>query len=191
MEVGEKIAQMRQEKKLSRQELYQRLRDIFGQKAVTPNTIWRIESGLTSARTSSLHQISTGLGISLKDLLPAAEAQSKLVDIVKKGKRTEQYVYNENAKAEVLTPANRKFLAQELILLPGGKTKTEEDPIEVSRFEKWIYCLSGEVACTVGTETHVLKKGDCLSFESNIPHLIKNNSSRKSRCLIVQNPRYI
>jgi transcriptional regulator with XRE-family HTH domain len=191
MELREKIKQIRQEKKLSREELYERLVDIFGDKAVKPNTIWRIESGLTSARASSLHQICIGLGVSLKELLGELEPESRLVDIVKKGKRIDQYIYNQKAQAEMLTPAQRSFLVQELTLLPGGMTRTEEDPIEVGKFEKWVYCLTGKLTCIVGTERHTLNKGDCLSFESNIPHYFENNSSKKSRCLIVQNPRYI
>ena len=191
MEIGEKIKQIRQEKKLSREELYERLKDIFGDKAVKSNTIWRIESGLTSARASSLHQLCIGLGVSLKELLGEIEPESRLVDIVKKEKRIDQYIYNQKAQAEILTPAQRGFLVQELTILPGGVTRTEEDPIEVGKFEKWVYCLAGKLTCIVGTERHTLNKGDCLSFESNIPHYFENNSSKKSRCLIVQNPRYI
>lgn len=191
MELRERIKQIRQEKRMSREELYERLVDIFGDKAVKPNTIWRIESGLTSARASSLHQLCIGLGVSLKDLLGGIEPESKLVDIVKRDKRIDQYIYNQKAQAEILTPAQRSFLVEELTLLPGGATRTEEDPIEVGKFEKWVYCLTGKLTCIVGTEKHALNKGDCLSFESNIPHYFENNSSKKSRCLIVQNPRYI
>lgn len=191
MELREKIRQIREEKGLSREELYQRLKEIFGDKTIQPNTIWRIESGLTSARASSLHQLCIGLGVSLKDLLGEIEPESKLVDIVKKNKRIDQYVYNQKAQTEILTPHHRRFLVQELTLLPGGQTRTEEDPIEVGKFEKWVYCLAGEITCVVGTERHPLNKGDCLSFESNIPHYFENNSSRKTHCLIVQNPRYI
>ncbi|MDP2960992.1 MAG: XRE family transcriptional regulator [candidate division Zixibacteria bacterium] len=191
MELREKIKQIRQEKKMSREELYERLLDIFGDKAVKPNTIWRIESGLTSARASSLHQLCIGLGVSLKELLGDIEPESKLVDMVKKGQRVDQYVYNQKAQAEILTPSKITFLAEELNLLPGGQTRTEENPIEIGKFQKWVYCLTGRITCVVGTERHTLDKGDCLSFESNIPHYFENNSSRKSRCLIVQNPRYI
>ena len=191
MQVNEKIRQIREEKKLSREELYSRLKDIFGGRAVKPNSIWRIESGLTSARASSLHQISTGLGVSLKEILGDVQPESKLVDMVKKNNRQEEFVYNKEVKADILTPAKRRFLAEELALSPGGSTGTEEDPVEVANFEKWIYCLSGEINCVIGTETHLLRKGDCLSFQSNIPHLFKNNSTRKARCIIVQDPRHI
>ena len=191
MEAHEKIRQIRREKGLSRNDLYQKLRIIFDDKAITPNTIWRIESGMTCARTSSLHQLCIGLGVSLKDLLGETEPESKLVDIVKKARRLDQYVYNKKAQAQLLTPSKRTFMAEELTLLPGGRTKAEENPIEVGKFEKWVYCLGGKITCIVGTERHTLGKSDCLSFESNIPHYFENNSSRKCRCLIVQNPRYI
>lgn len=191
MQAQDKIREIRKEKGLSRHELYEKLRSIFDDKAVTPNTIWRIESGMTSARTSSLHQLCIGLGVSLKDILGEPAQESSLVDIVKKNRRLDQYVYNKKAQAQILTPSKRSFMAQELTLLPQGQTQVEENPIEVGKFEKWVYCLAGTLTCTVGTERHVLAKGDCLSFESNIPHAFANHSSRKCRCLIVQNPRYI
>jgi transcriptional regulator with XRE-family HTH domain len=191
MELYEKIKEIRQEKRLSREDLYKKLNGIFGERTIKPNTIWRIESGLTSARASSLHQICIGLGVSLRDILANISPTTTLADFIKKGKRLDQFVYNDRALAENLSPAHLPFLTQELTLSPGGTTDTEEDPIEVAKFEKWIYCLSGKITCVVGTEKHLLDKGDSLSFESTILHHFENNSAKKSRCIIVQNPRHI
>lgn len=191
MELHEKIKQIRRKEKLTREQLYEKLRGIFGEEAIKPNTIWRIESGLTSARTSSIHQLCVALGISLRDLLESVQPVSRIVDLIKKNKRIEQYIYDLKTKAEILTSPKRSFIVQELTLLPGGAIKTEEDPIELGKFEKWVYCLSGQFDCTVGTEKHTLNKGDCLSFESNIPHYFENNFSRKAHCIVVQNPRHI
>lgn len=191
MKLHEKIRKIREEKDISREELYERLKDIFGDNAITPNSIWRIEAGIHAARASSLHQICVGLGISLKDILEETAPESKLVDIVKKNKRIDSYVYNQKAQSEILTSSQRGFLVQELALQPAGATRTEEDPVEVGKFEKFIYCLSGKITCIIGTERHILNKGDCLSFQSTIPHYFENNSSRKASCLIIQNPRYI
>ena len=191
MEIFQRIKKIRKEKKLTREELYEKLKAIFGKKALKPTSIWRIENGLTAARTNSLHQLCVGLDISLKDLLAENTPQPKLLDLVKKNLRLDKFIYNELVKAEILTPPERKFLAQELTLLPESATKTEEDPIEVGRFEKWVYCLSGKVTCVVGTEEQLIGKGDCCSFESNLPHHFENRTNRKARLLIVQNPRHI
>lgn len=191
MELYEKIKEIRQVKKLSRDDLYKKLNAIFGAQTIKPNTIWRIESGLTSARASSLHQICIGLGVSLRDILAGITPATTIVDFIKKEKRLDQFVYNELARAETLSSATLPFLTQELTLLPAAVTNTEEDPIEVGKFKKWVYALSGKVTCVVGTEKHDLNKGDCLSFESTLPHHFENNSAKKARCIIVQNPRYI
>lgn len=191
MELNQRIKELRQEKKISREDLFQRLQQIFGDEAIKPNTIWRIESGLTAARTSSLHQLCLGLGVSLRDLLISIEPEFKMADLIKKDKRIDQYVYGPKARAEIISSPRRSFAVQELTLLPGGVTQTEEDPTEVGKFEKLVYCITGSITCVVGTEKNILNKGDSLSFESNIPHHFENNSSRKARCIIVQNPRHI
>ena len=191
MELREKIRQIRQEKKLSREDLYIKLKEIFGDKTIKPNSIWRIETGLTTARSSSLHQICVGLGISLKDMLAGITSEKKIIDFLERNQRSDRFIYNDKAFVEILSSANLPLLAQELTLSPGGATNIEEDPIEVARFQKWVYCLSGKITFTVGTEKHLLNKGDCLSFDSNIPHYFHNASTRKSRCIIIQNPKYV
>lgn len=114
---------------------------------------------------------------------------------------------------------NRNFMAMELALKPQGKTKIEQDPeltlekekieqikqilkslnlelpafedYKILKFEKYIYCLKGSIACYIGQERYVLRKGDGLSFESSHPHWFENLAKSQSRCLIVQNPRYL
>ena len=78
----------------------------------------------------------------------------------------------------------------ELNILPGGETKKEEDPTGVSKFEKLIIMLQGEILAFIGHEKHAIKKGDTLSFASHIPHYFRNPSKTiKARCIIVQNPK--
>jgi quercetin dioxygenase-like cupin family protein len=74
--------------------------------------------------------------------------------------------------------------------LPDSATKEEQDPVDVNRFEKLIIMLQGEILCYIGNEKHLIKKGDTLSFASNIPHHFENPSKKvKARCIIVQNPK--
>ncbi len=192
MLLHEKIRQMRKEKGLSLTELEQKLVEIFGSKALRYNTLFRIEKGLRDARVSSLAQICIGLGISLKELKEGTEEEKlSLVDIIKKKDKVAQYVYSEKACAQILTKEKQPFLGMRLLLEAGGKTKLEQDPIELGRFEKWVYGLKGKITCVVGQERHLLKKDEALCFASNLPHSFENNTAQKASCIIIQNPKHI
>ena len=194
MKLHEKIRDYRKNiANLSLKDFHKKLIDIFGDKALTYYSLCRLEKGYRSdIRLTSLYQICTGLGVSLKELKEATEEEeSKIVNIIRGAERSDnRYIYNEKAIAEILSSRNIKFLAMELTLFPGGVTKTEEDPVGLDRFEKLIIVLQGEVLCHIGQEKHLIKKGDTLSFASNIPHRFENPSKKsKTRCIIIQNPK--
>lgn len=192
MKLGERIRQIRRERGLSLTDLEARLREIFGNKALRYNTLYRIEKGLRDARISSLSQICIGLEVSLKELKEGTEEEKfSLVDYIKKRDRIASYVYSENAQAEILSKEKQPFLALRLVLNPGGKTNLEQDPIELGRFEKWIYGLKGKITCVVGQEKLILAKDEVVCFESNIPHYFENNTLKKASCIIIQNPKHI
>lgn len=194
MKLHEKIRHIRKNVlTLSLKGFYKKLEDIFGDKALTYYSLCRIEKGhREAARIKSLYQICTGLGVSLKELKEGTEEEeSNIVNISKSTERSgNKYIYNEKAVAEILSSKDLKFLAMELTLLPEGITKREEDPVDVNRFEKLVIMLQGELLAHIGNENHLIKKGDTLSFASNIPHYFENPSkSTKARCIVVQNPK--
>jgi transcriptional regulator with XRE-family HTH domain len=192
MKLHDKIRQVRKDKGLSLVALEKRLMEIFGKKALRYNTLYRIEKGLRDARVSSLSQICIGLGVSLKELKEGTDEENLgLVDVFRKRDKLAQYVYSENALAQILTRDRQPFLGLRLILEAGGSTKIEQDPIELGRFQKWVYVLKGEVSCLVGQEKYILKKDEALGFESNIPHSFQNQTTQKSACIIIQNPKHI
>lgn len=194
MKINEKIRHIRKNiLKLSLKDFYKKLEDIFGDKALTYYSLCRIEKGhREAARIKSLYQICTGLGVSLKELKKGTEEEeSRIVTIIRNVDiSSNKYVYNENASAEILSSKNLSFLAMELSILPGGHTKKEEDPVSVNKFEKLVIILQGELLAYIGKESHLIKKGDTLSFASNISHYFENQSKNiKARCIVVQNPK--
>lgn len=192
MKLHEKIRQVRKEKGFSLRDLEGRLIEIFGRKALRYNSLYRIEAGLREARVSSLSQICIGLGASLKEIKEGTEEETNsIVDSIKKREKIAQYVYSEKAYAQILSKEKQPFLAARLILEPQGKTKLEQDPITLGKFEKWVYGLKGKITCVVGQEKYILGKDDALCFESNIPHYFENNSNLKASCIIIQNPKHI
>lgn len=193
MKLGEKIKQIRIQKGMSLREFAERLRTIFGAKAIRYNTIYRIERGLRDAkRISSLSQICIGLEITLKELKEGTEEEEfSLVDHYKKRGNPAKYIYSPNARLELLSKEKQPFLGARLILKPGGKTNPEQDPIELGRFEKWVYGLKGKITCAVGQEKIILSKDEVICFESSIPHYFENNTTQKASCIIIQNPKHI
>lgn len=192
MKLHEKIRQIRKEKGLSLTDLEERLAGIFGKKALRYNSLHRIEKGLREARIASLSQICIGLEVSLKELKEGTEEERfPAISITRKRDKVGQYVYSEKAAAQILTQEKQPFLAVRLMLEPQGKTKLEQDPIELGRFEKWIYGLKGKVTCVVGQDKYIIGKDESLCFESNIPHYFENNTLSKASCIIVQNPKHL
>lgn len=194
MKLSEKIRYLRKTSlRLSLKDFHEKLVDIFGDRALTYYSLCRLEKGRRDTiRLRSLYQISTGLGISLKELIDGTDKQvSKIVTIMRrKDRANNEYIYNAKAIAEILSPRSMKFLAMELVLRPGGKTREEQDPQDSNSFEKLIIMLQGEMLVFVGGEKHLLHKGDSLSFLSSLIHHFENPShSLKSRCIIIQNPK--
>lgn len=215
MKLHEKIKKIRMEKDITLKELHLKIINEFGENAVTYRTLLRIEAGDTDGRGATLHQISTAFGMSLRELKKNTEEENNPIDFVKKTKRLGRYVFNENAHAELMMRQNHNFMATELVLAPGGSTKLERDPewaidentaqqiketlkklnqqawedYKIWKFEKYIYCLRGNVSCYIGNDKYILKSGDGLTFESSTPHWFENTSKSASRCLIFQNPR--
>lgn len=219
MKLHEKIKQIREEKSLSLKELHRLMLNDFKEGTITYRTLQRIEAGDTDGKGTSLHQICTALKISLSELKKGTEEENRPVDLVKRNRRLGKYIFNGRVYAELLTRQNRNFMVQELVLKPQGKTKLEQDPelnlgretaaeireilkkanlearipedYKLLKFEKYVYCLKGRVACYIGKNKYTLIKGDGLSFESSLPHWFENATKVESRCLIFQNPRYL
>lgn len=194
MKIYEKIRHIRRDVlKVSLKDFHKRLEQIFGDKALTYHSLCRLEKGYRSdIRLKSLYQICTGLGISLKELREGTDQEeSKIVSVITpKDREDDKFIYNDKAYAEVLSTHHLRFLAMELVMLPGGATKEEEDPLDANRFEKLLIVLQGEINAYVGGERHLVKKGYAISFSSNMPHRFENPSQKvRARAILIQNPK--
>ena len=191
MKIHQNIRRIRESKKVTLKVLQRNIIAIFGSNALSYRSLVRIEQGYTDGRVNSLYQICAGLGITFNELSRGTEEEYSIADCIKKEQRRGKYTYNNKAYAEILTNLERKFIAMELILEKEAKTQLEKDPESEEGFEKCLYVLSGKIKCVVRDVTYVLTVGDCVAFESSIPHYFENISPRKSRCIVVQNPRHI
>jgi uncharacterized cupin superfamily protein len=60
---------------------------------------------------------------------------------------------------------------------------------EIPAGEEFALIFDGEVSLTLGTEVHVLCRGDTASFASETPHLWENSGPAAAQIVIVS-PRF-
>ena len=176
---------------MSRTDFHAILVNLFEDKAITYRTLERLEKGENDGKSSSLHQIAAGLGLTMRELMAGTEEETPLIECMRKTQKKGRYVYNPKAFAEILTGSQAKFLASELVLEPGATTSVERDPEGGIEYQKWVYVTMGTVVCVIDKRKITLRKRDAILFYSRLPHSFTNDTSRPAHCIIVQNPKHI
>jgi transcriptional regulator with XRE-family HTH domain len=181
MELGKKIRALRKERRLS-------LDDLASKSGLGKATLSRIENDIHSGTLKTHMKICEALGISLKDLY--TETEEKPEEVVAVNPTTPEadvFTYDEKATSVILTQgvAKKNMLPQLLVVEPGGKTATEENPAGT---EKFIFCLEGSVELIVAEKTYRLKKDDALYFKSSFSHHLKNNGTKTAKVLSITSP---
>lgn len=184
MKIHEKIGLLIEENKLNLTSLHKKVKELFGEEAITYLTLYRTVHGLTKVRESSLFQIASALNMAPVEIKKGTDEEIEV----------DRYEYSKNAYFDVLTK-DVDFLPIQLVLSPGAKTLTEQDPAEKGNFIKWVYPQKGEITCVIttegGIERRVLQKNSKpFWFKSTYPHYFENTSKRKATCLVIQTPKY-
>ena len=192
MEIQERIRRIREEKGLKLTDLYDRIKDQFGPRAIDYSTLKRIQSGRTKPSEFSLYRISMGLGIKLSEL---EGEDDQLVKFIAKDKPEGHYDYTPvKAHADKLSTRRLKgMLPQKLHLAAQAKTRVEKDPEPANGviYQKWIYGLKGKITCVIEDKKYVVGKGDICFFDSHHEHYFENTSAKSSACLVIQCPPYL
>ncbi len=184
MKVHEKIKLLLKEKDWKLKDLHRSILDLFEDNAITYLTLLRTIHGQTKLRESTLFQIAAALKKTPEDIRKDTAGEEKFT----------LYGYNKKAYLEIESNT-LTFLTARLVLMPGARTETEQDPGEKGNFVKWLYGLQGEMVCVVttdkGEERRLVKRNESFYFASTHPHYFENPSTKKGICLLIQNPKYI
>ncbi|MFH1858441.1 MAG: XRE family transcriptional regulator [Candidatus Omnitrophota bacterium] len=180
MDIGEKIRGARQEKRITLAELSEK-------SGVAQATLSRIENGLMTGTVKSHMKICEALGIDLTELYGSMTPEKKSAEIESGSTKKDVFVHDEKSFSVLLTSQvlSKKMMPILIRLAPEGKTPTEEAP---DGTEKFLYCISGNVAVTVGGETYPLNTGDRLYFNASLSHRLENKGKTEARCLSVSSP---
>ncbi|MFO7984949.1 MAG: FAD-binding protein [Desulfatiglandaceae bacterium] len=145
----------------------------------TPEFIEQVERDAISPPVSFLVRLAGSLGIDPSTFLHREE-QTIIRDQRVRSfmKRTQDYSY------ETLTPGAEKCHLRGFMVTI--ESQHAHRPVEYKHEgEEFIYVMEGDLEFTLGGKVQVLKPGECIRFNSDIPHKLKSLSKAKTRCLVI------
>lgn len=183
MNLGQRIKQLRQEKKIS-------LTALADKSGVQIATLSRIENGKMTGTLESHMDIAKAIGIELTELykgLDARKSDGDNAEAVATPSILETFSYNANASYEILATnvLSKKMMPIVLRVEPGGKTNPEQSH---AGGEKFIFVLEGELEVHIGEKSYPLTANKTLYFDASHKHWYVNPGKTIMRAISVVSP---
>jgi transcriptional regulator with XRE-family HTH domain len=187
-EVGQELRAQREARGLSLRELARRLN-------ISPSALSQIETGKSRPSVSTLYSIVTELGISLDELFggrdapttsakrrtPAVQAPEPPADPrqddtgrVQRGKSRHAIDLQSGVRWERLTAQPDPEADFLYVVYDVGGSSSQNDLFMRHAGREYGLVLSGALEVTVGFDTYEVGPGDSISFDSTIPHRLRN-----------------
>lgn len=182
--LGQHIAQLRQSKGISREELAKRSR-------CKPEIIEELEEGHLSPSLAPLLQIARGLGVHLGTLLDDKPHAGPV--ITRSGDEKSPVVRfsgirvaSDSSTLEFHPLAyNKAGRHMEPFLIDIHPTVSEDCMFSVHEGEEFIFVLSGKIQVSYGSDIFFLAPGDSIYYDSTTPHEVRSANEEKARILAV------
>lgn len=176
--IGSRIRKLRTSKNISMEKLSKMTN-------LTPSNISQVERNLTNPSIPALRRIAAALGVPVFYFFMEDEMDESLL-IVRSQNRRKMFEPNRNISFELLSPnLNLNMEIIEMKLDPG---LASSDELFSHAGEEACVVLEGELTIQFGEQEYNLNKGDCIHYNSEIPHRYINNSDSLTRLIVVVTP---
>lgn len=177
LQIGEEVRRLRTALGLS-------VRTLAARAEFSPSFISQVEHGQVSPSIASLERIAAVLGVTIAGLLTATPEETGA--IVRASDRRRLASSWSKAQIEDLGGSG-KLEAVMITIAPGGRSG--KSPTSHPGEELGIV-FQGTVSLTLGEVVHQLKRGDAVSFSSDVPHLWENAIADSAQIVLVS-PRFM
>lgn len=148
---------------------------------LTRSYLSKVERGMSTPSIESALKIAGALDISVEKLFGHDEGEGDPITIVRasegSGKNPASYLTlvagvnpNRTMRAFVVRPSNQSG---------RGRTTSHHDGEEI------LFVLKGKIEMNVGKETELLGPGDCVHFNSSMPHRLTSVGNVPAAALVV------
>ena len=177
--LGARVKALRESASLS-------LRDLAERSGVSAPMLSQVERGETSPTLTVAARIAAGLELRLSQLLRLDETGT--VTVVRAKERQRGGNARRGHRFEVMTsgqPGQRSDLSRHT-LAPGGATgATDDPPMHEPGSRETALVERGSVVLVCDGERHVLREGDCVTFDADLPHHFENATTSEASFLAV------
>ena len=183
--VGNKIRNLRKQKKMNAKELAQDAGISYGMLSL-------LESGSTQGSVETLRKIAKVLDTTLAHLFTNENSINEIITdesmiIVRKDKRRKISFPDPLYTCELLVPNLQGDIEFLLVHLEAQRITNDILP-HTKGGEECNYVLKGEIVITLQDNEYVLAEGDCIRFNPEIPHKIENKTDQQASYLSVITP---
>jgi transcriptional regulator with XRE-family HTH domain len=169
--IGECIRERRKGRKMTLQQLAEA-------SGLSPSMLSLVERGRASPSIGSLLVISETLGVSMSKLV---DSKPHSHDMIVRAKKSQAIISAKNVVRRILTEDIKQGVTV-AINSYAPNTSSNETPIRHYGFEYGLL-LEGKLTIEVDGVSHVLSKGDFISYSSRLPHKIMNVSNMMARTI--------
>jgi transcriptional regulator with XRE-family HTH domain len=177
--IGARVKALRESSELS-------LRDLALRSGVSAPMLSQVERGETSPTLTVATRIAAGLELRLSQLLRLDEQGA--VTVVRASARRRGGNARRGHRFEVMTseqPGQRSELSRHT-LAPGGATGAADDPpIHEPGSRETALVEQGAVTLVCDGRRYALKRGDCVTFDADLPHHFENPTAAEAAFLAV------
>src|SRR5512140_1516805 len=173
--LGHKLRKLRKEQNLTQL-------DLARQVGITNGQISTIERGVSSPSISTLHRISSVLGVSMAEFFD--DEPGREIQMVRRGKGRRIAGTDENVVAEVLAQrgGNGGLNAIFLEISGGGELRVSPKPHASEEF--FLYVLRGACEVHVENDSYPLEAGDSVYVNARSEQWIKNVGTGSFQALL-------
>jgi transcriptional regulator with XRE-family HTH domain len=177
LKIAKKIRDIRIQNKLTLQEVASRT-------GFTKSYISMVELGKKSPPIASLIKIAKALNVDIADFFEKKKPEDNFI-LVRKGER--KVVVRDGTifgyRYESIAPTKRrKKMEPFIITLPS---KCRDGDLFDHEGEELFYVLEGRTNFIYGDKKYLLKEGDCVYFDSSIPHRGEGVGKKPAKVLVV------
>jgi len=177
--VGINIKRCRDERGLS-------LRALAKVSGVTASFLSQVETGKTSPSLATLKNLADNLHSTVGELIGEATPVSKSPVIRSRDLKTAKKIGNKVKITMLTSPDPTKQM--EPMLFSLDKDASSGQSLFKHFGQEFVMVLKGSLEITLNETKYILKKGDCMYFNSHVPHSFRNVAPGETEALWVDTP---